>query len=146
MATTKILRDELAGAIPESKEHSQADPSLKLRFSMHRRKKTVLWFGLIEKFTGRALGALAYKDGERYKRVMLEFNITLSNMSHLVGQQMHVVLSELQKLHSLAEVQEKEIKCIKLKVINSAAGIERLSDGIAELTYINTLENLPTDL
>ena len=70
MASAEDLLEELQGAIGKLEEHSRAHSPEYLPASIHRKRRTVPWFGFIGKLAGPTLGVLTYEDGERYERVM----------------------------------------------------------------------------
>ena len=146
MAASVDLLEELQGAIGELEEHSRAHSPEYLPASIHRKRRTVPWFGFIGKLAGPTLGVLTYEDGERYERVISELNEAQRNVSHLVGQQTHVVRSELQKLHHLEEHHEKIMKGLKARLGEAATGIDKLSNEFTKLNYTTILEHMTLEL
>lgn len=73
---------------------------------------------------------------------MLELNVGQKNISHLVGQQTHIISPEIKKLHKSFTQREVEIKTMKQEVANSAAGMNGISDALSRQNYTIVIQNV----
>ncbi|XP_051176797.1 uncharacterized protein LOC127291639 [Leptopilina boulardi] len=91
------------------KKHSQFHTETVLPATVTRRKRNIPWFGFIGKIAGPVAGILNYEDGKRYEQAIEELNLGQSNISKLMNEQTHLVRSELNKIHQVAEQRESEM-------------------------------------
>ena len=139
--TAERVLNQLKESIAELKYHSEVH-SAALLFTMHRRRRTIPWFGFIGKIAKLGIGILTYEEGGRYQKAMLKLNEAQRNISHLVGQETHIVQFELHKLHESAVQREKEIKNLKLELSNVATGLNGISSFLTRQNSTLILENL----
>lgn len=91
------------------KQHSSLERKGMLPSTVIRRKRSMPWFGFIGKIASPIAGILNHDDGERYEKAIEELSAVQSNMSRLMGEQTHLIKSELHKIHELTGQRETEI-------------------------------------
>ena len=73
----------------------------RLSKAMRRRRATPL-LGFLGGIIGPVAGLLTYDDGQLIEAKIQELNEAQANISHLVGQQIHLVRSQLEEMHNQA--------------------------------------------
>ncbi|XP_043480073.1 uncharacterized protein LOC122509854 [Leptopilina heterotoma] len=102
ITVAKLLREQLLNVIKELQQQTPTKQTLKFQ---KRKKRNTPLIGFIGKIAGPTIGILTYDDGERYEQLFTELNEAQKNISHLVGEQTHIVRADLQNLYDLAQRQ-----------------------------------------
>ncbi|XP_051154836.1 uncharacterized protein LOC127277608 [Leptopilina boulardi] len=135
---TKNLQEILDNTIEDLRYHTQIhsyhtannrSPSI-----MKRNRRNLPWFGVVGKIAGPAFGVLNYEDGERYDEAIKDLNEHQRNISRLMGEQAHIIRSELYRLHEREELRDKELDSINQ---NLSKFTEKLSDITRFTTNMN---------
>lgn len=99
----------LIDIVQNIKEYSAHHQKGTLPSTVIKRKRSMPWFGLIGKIARPIAGILNQEDGERYEAAIKDLSAVQSNMSRLMGEQAHIIKSELHKIHEQSEKRENEI-------------------------------------
>ena len=67
-----------------------------------RRRRAAPLLGLLGGIIGPVAGLLTYDHGQLIEKKIQELNEAQTNISHLVGQQTHLVRSQLEEMHNQA--------------------------------------------
>ena len=80
--------------------------------AMRRWRATPL-LGFLGGIIGTIAGLLTYEDGRLIEAKIQELNEAQANISHLVGQQTHVIRSQLEEMHNQAQQHQGKLKSLK---------------------------------
>ena len=81
--------------------------------AMRRRQATTL-LGFLGGIIGPVAGVLTYDNRQMIEAKIEELNEAQINISHLVGQQTHLVRSQLERMHKEAQQHQEKLKSLKI--------------------------------
>ena len=106
--------------------------------AMRRRRATPL-LGFLGGIIGPVAGLLTYDDGQMIEAKIEELNEAQTNISHLVGQQTHLVRSQLERMHKQAQQHQEKLESLKNELTNLNRELGQDTRKITELKYTESL-------
>ena len=91
--------------------------------------------GFLGGIIGPVAGLLTYDDGQLIEAKSQEWNKAQTNISHLVGQQDHLVRSQLEDMHNRAQQHQENLKSLKNELTNLIQELGQATRKITELKY-----------
>lgn len=102
-------KDTLTETISTLRNYSKFRTYKQIPATVTRKKRNMPWFGFIGKIAKPVAGILNYEDGERYEQAIDNLQQEQYNISRLMGEQTHLIRSELHKIHELSIQREIEV-------------------------------------
>ena len=84
-------------------------------------------------------GLLIYDDAQLIEGKIQELNEAQANISHLVGQQTHLVRSQLEEMHNQAQQHQEKLKSLRNVLTNLNQELGQVDRKITELKYTKAL-------
>ena len=123
-----------------SRQTERKYPSI-LPQGMRSRRATPM-LGFLGGIIGPVAGLLTYDDEKKIEEEIMELNQAETNISHLVGQQTHVIRSQLEDLHKHAEFHDKELNRFKLQFFDALKRVNEMAEYFHPQNYTETIKQV----